>query len=274
MPTPADQLPGGMSGLAREIADLKRQVAELRAARRLESAAIGGGGLTVQDAAGGPRIVIVPAGSTPSGELPGILYYSGDPAEITPGYLAWSVAPSDSGGVIPSLELTTPDLGYGAAYTRLTGGGTAGDLPTAVLAADNALLTVESDTTTMVRADQGGFTFDASGGRPTGETWTTLSLNNSWTAYGSPYQTPIYRKQVDGVVQLFGLIAPGTTTAGTTVATLPVGYRPASDHIFKTSGGASTAFADLYVKSNGTITIQNTGGTITWLSLSGVRFPV
>ncbi len=47
MPTPADQLPGGTQQMARDIADLKKQVRELRAARRLENAAVGAGGLRV-----------------------------------------------------------------------------------------------------------------------------------------------------------------------------------------------------------------------------------
>ncbi|MEW5658363.1 hypothetical protein ABGT92_23955 [Streptomyces cinereoruber] len=47
MPTPGDQLPGGPQQMARDIADLKRQVRELRAARRLEAAAIGAGGLRI-----------------------------------------------------------------------------------------------------------------------------------------------------------------------------------------------------------------------------------
>ncbi len=47
MPTPGDQLPNGTQQMARDIASLKRQVSELRAARRLENAAVGAGGLRV-----------------------------------------------------------------------------------------------------------------------------------------------------------------------------------------------------------------------------------
>lgn len=47
MPTAGDQLPGGVTGLARRVADLARDLRELRAARRLESASIGAGGLRV-----------------------------------------------------------------------------------------------------------------------------------------------------------------------------------------------------------------------------------
>ncbi|MEU7044926.1 hypothetical protein AB0A77_28260 [Streptomyces varsoviensis] len=49
MPTPADRLPADTTSLARRIADLEREVKELRAARRLESATIGGGGLRITD---------------------------------------------------------------------------------------------------------------------------------------------------------------------------------------------------------------------------------
>ncbi|MFE4311489.1 hypothetical protein ACFRR6_36150, partial [Streptomyces sp. NPDC056891] len=55
MPTPGDQLPGGPQQMARDIADLKRQVRELRAARRLESAAVGAGGLRIT---GGGRLAM------------------------------------------------------------------------------------------------------------------------------------------------------------------------------------------------------------------------
>ncbi|MFJ2631051.1 hypothetical protein ACIO6U_03680 [Streptomyces sp. NPDC087422] len=47
MPTPADQLPPDLTTLARQVADLRRELSELRAGRRLESAAIGAGGLKI-----------------------------------------------------------------------------------------------------------------------------------------------------------------------------------------------------------------------------------
>ncbi|MDF6043261.1 hypothetical protein LRD69_14100 [Streptomyces sp. JH14] len=49
MPTAGDQLPGGATDLARRLAALEREVRELRAARRLENASVGAGGVRVVD---------------------------------------------------------------------------------------------------------------------------------------------------------------------------------------------------------------------------------
>lgn len=47
MPTAGDQVPGGVTALSRRLAALEKEVQELRAARRLERASVGGGGLRV-----------------------------------------------------------------------------------------------------------------------------------------------------------------------------------------------------------------------------------
>lgn len=56
--------------------------------------------------------------------------------------------------------------------------------------------------------------------------WHSLTLQNSWADFGSVYAPAGYRKASSGQVRLRGVIKDGTFTAGTTVATLPVGYRP------------------------------------------------
>lgn len=61
MPTPAEQLPGGVTGMAERLAALEREVAELRAARRLEAASIGSGGLKITD--GGRFSMDTPSGT-------------------------------------------------------------------------------------------------------------------------------------------------------------------------------------------------------------------
>jgi hypothetical protein len=60
MPTPGDQLPGGATDQNRRLKALEREVRELRAARRLENAAIGSGGLRIT--AGGRFAMETPAG--------------------------------------------------------------------------------------------------------------------------------------------------------------------------------------------------------------------
>lgn len=58
------------------------------------------------------------------------------------------------------------------------------------------------------------------------EAWNTATLQNGWTNNGGGYAPLQYRLLPDGTVHLEGTIKPGTTTDGTTVTTLPVGYRP------------------------------------------------
>lgn len=60
MPTAGEQIPGGTTALARRLADLERQVRELRAARRLEAASVGAGGLRIVQ--GGRFAMDTPAG--------------------------------------------------------------------------------------------------------------------------------------------------------------------------------------------------------------------
>lgn len=68
MPTPADQLPPDPQALARRLATLEREVRELRAARRLEQATVGAGGVRIvnggrhtMDTAQGVRMVDIGA---------------------------------------------------------------------------------------------------------------------------------------------------------------------------------------------------------------------
>jgi hypothetical protein len=53
MPLPADRLPADLRTLYAKVADLERQIRELRAARTLEHASIDSGALTIRDASGG-----------------------------------------------------------------------------------------------------------------------------------------------------------------------------------------------------------------------------
>lgn len=61
MPTAGDQLPADTTTLARRVASLEREVGELRAARRLEAASVGAGGLRVVD--GGRLSMDTPGGN-------------------------------------------------------------------------------------------------------------------------------------------------------------------------------------------------------------------
>jgi hypothetical protein len=56
--------------------------------------------------------------------------------------------------------------------------------------------------------------------------WFDMTLQNGWLNYGNPHSVAGFRKDDNGVVHVRGLIKTGTTTSGTTIATLPDGFRP------------------------------------------------
>jgi len=65
--------------------------------------------------------------------------------------------------------------------------------------------------------------------------WSPLTLQNGWTAYtgsGGGWTTPAYGKSAGSIILMKGIIAGGTTTYGTTITTLPEGYRPKTKSIF------------------------------------------
>lgn len=96
--------------------------------------------------------------------------------------------------------------------------------------------------------------------------WTNFVLQNNWIDYStSSWATAAYTKTSSGLVVLKGLIKSGT--AGTTVATLPPGYRPSQNLLFTSI--ASSANARIDVLTNGNVNIANGSGD---LSLESVRF--
>ena len=113
MPTPADQLPTNISTLARKIADLEREVRELRASRRLASAAIDGGALTVRDAASGRQVVLTPNGGA-DGTLPALRFYSGATNETRPGEMSVNIREESPGVVSPYIAIDSPTTDTGS----------------------------------------------------------------------------------------------------------------------------------------------------------------
>lgn len=105
--------------------------------------------------------------------------------------------------------------------------------------------------------------------------WTTHtsgsggSLKNGWANYGSSYGSATYTKTSDDVVTLAGLIKGGTTSNGTTLFTLPEGYRPLERQVFLVASADEAARID--VQPNGVVTIQGNGSS-SWVSFSGISF--
>lgn len=114
-----------------------------------------------------------------------------------------------------------------------------------------------------------------------GTSWTTTgtlpySDANLYSAYDTNYGTPSYTKDIDGRVFLSGLLgtpAANITMTGLTsytLATLPVGFRPAKDCFFipPTSaqmGGKGT----LYVRASGAVIFEN---SVTFTAIAKADF--
>jgi hypothetical protein len=117
-------------------------------------------------------------------------------------------------------------------------------------------------------------------GNTTGDVWfdwistpkstAPLTLSNSWVA-GS-WGITFYKE--NGVVRLSGRLSNGTTTAGTTVATLPAGFRPAFDIFFVVACGAGASSTGVVtISTAGVITIVNVANN-TYLDLGSISFPI
>ena len=88
------------------------------------------------------------------------------------------------------------------------------------------------------------------------DAWINLNLINSWTDHSVTFYGAQYRKTKEGNVQLRGMIKGGITGSGTTIAILPVGFRPTKQVLVGIYGSIGAARMD--IKTNGDIT-TNTG---------------
>lgn len=105
---------------------------------------------------------------------------------------------------------------------------------------------------------------------PTGATgWSNLTLANGWTWYGTIFSTAQYKKGTDNIVSLKGLLRAGTTTSGTTLTTLPVGFRPKERLLMTTVSADAHQRLDIFPTGE----VQFHGGAAgVWVSLDGVNF--
>lgn len=99
--------------------------------------------------------------------------------------------------------------------------------------------------------------------------WNLMtSFGGGWTVYGSGWETPAYRK-ISGIVYMRGLLAPGTTSAGTTIYTLPAGYRPTGNTHTQVATGGQGGAINIYGTGVINLNYRCTG----YLSLNNIRFP-
>jgi len=100
--------------------------------------------------------------------------------------------------------------------------------------------------------------------------WRDLETKNGWVRYtGDTHNPPQFTKEANGIVRVRGLVSSGTTTPGTVIATLPVGYRPEYISIFPGETSPS-AHARVDVNPNGDIIIR--AGNNTYFVLDQIHF--
>lgn len=100
-----------------------------------------------------------------------------------------------------------------------------------------------------------------------------IGYTNSWADYGAPLAPGRFRKE-GGYVVLSGGLAGGATNSK--AFTLPAGYLPAYNCAFPIAvniGGANPSYGYMTVNTGGDVLIFYQG-TLTFLSLEGIRIPL
>jgi len=98
--------------------------------------------------------------------------------------------------------------------------------------------------------------------------WVSLPYGTGWADYGTGYSQGRYRI-IGDMVELRGLVKR-TSGTGTTIATLPVGYRPTRQTLFSVITNTGTGRVDAL--ATGIIKL-NSGGS-GWVSLDGLAFSI
>lgn len=100
--------------------------------------------------------------------------------------------------------------------------------------------------------------------------WSTLSLNDGWTNYGSGYANTEFSRTSSGLVVLKGMIKkPTAATSGEVIATLPPSYRPTAKLLFLIATYDNAA-GRMTIDTNGDIIL--TAGDAGYVSLDSIRF--
>lgn len=106
--------------------------------------------------------------------------------------------------------------------------------------------------------------------------WGSFAYESGWEDYSATtYPGGQYTKTSAGLVVLRGLVARGTASWDTTIATLPPAYRPTNRMIFyvgsyNTSANRSSGFGRVDVLPTGQVRFMS--GTNTWVALDQIRF--
>ncbi len=99
-------------------------------------------------------------------------------------------------------------------------------------------------------------------------TWIAPTFTNSWVNYDLVYNQCGYYKDALGFVHLRGLVKNGSD--GTSIFTLPSGYRPQYQELMAVSSADHYGRVD--VATTGTVVPSATTTEPTWVSLDGIIF--
>lgn len=109
-------------------------------------------------------------------------------------------------------------------------------------------------------------------------TWYLISsLLNGWANFGGGYAPAEYSMDGSGMVHVRGAVSPGTLTYGTTLATLPAGFRPAYAQRFacaNTASGGASYITQMDVLASGNINLASPANAGQPLWLDCIGFPV
>lgn len=100
---------------------------------------------------------------------------------------------------------------------------------------------------------------------------TGVTFANGWADFGLGYSGGRVQSTLDGRAGLFGLIKPGTTTAGTKLFSVPAWLAPISDELIKVHGELGDVF--IKVASNGDVTLPVSAASVgAYISLNGASW--
>lgn len=102
--------------------------------------------------------------------------------------------------------------------------------------------------------------------------WKDMTLENNWVNYGSTWSPAQYRKDSNGFVHTRIMIKNGSTGAGITITTLPVGYRPKYNHMGIARSDSAGDYKRVDVNTVGQIKIADGVSSSGWLWIDFAPF--
>ncbi|MGL4631651.1 MAG: LytR/AlgR family response regulator transcription factor [Leadbetterella sp.] len=181
----------------------------------------------------------------------------------------------------PAGQLTLSKTNGGAAYFQspatgnttidgfFVGMGSSGDAY--LFNYENTNLIFSTNGTDRMQLTAAGNLDFVGGGKIVNEAFQSVFFQNSWGNQNAGYSTAQYYKDKEGRVHIKGVVVNGTATiSGSTIFTLPVGYRPFGNEqlVYNTFDGVTNRRVD--IMPNGEVKSVNGGAAL--IFLDGISF--